>query len=248
MAPVGSPRADPRGKLEGRDFMAQASRDGHGTRHVSAAATDSLLRTKLFVPSVRSRQVDRPRLIEKLNGGLDKALILVSAPAGYGKTTLVSSWLHEVGISSAWLSLDEQDNEPRRFLQYLVAAVRTVVPSVPGDAVQMLQGTSPASLQTLLTALINEISAQSKPLALVMDDLHVIHAQPVLDALGFLLEHIPAGLHLVLLSRSDVPLPLARMRARNQILDVRAEHMRFDAQEAATFLRDVMDLGVSAED
>lgn len=245
---MGSPRADPRGKLEGRDFMAQASRDGHGTRHMPAAVTDSLLRTKLFVPSVRSRQVDRPRLIEKLNGGLDKALILVSAPAGYGKTTLVSSWLHEIGISSAWLSLDEQDNEPRRFLQYLVAAIRTVVPSVPGDTVQMLQGTSPASLQTLLTALINEISTQSKPVLLVMDDLHVIHAQPVLDALGFLLEHIPPELHLILLSRSDPPLPLARMRARNQVLDVRVEHMRFNPGEVAIFLREVMDLHLTADD
>src|SRR5512135_447346 len=228
--------------------MSQVSRDGHAAKHVSAAAADSLLRTKLFVPAVRSRQVDRPRLIEKLNGDLDKALILVSAPAGYGKTTLVSSWLHEIGIPSGWLSLDEQDNEPRRFLQYLVAAIRTVVPTVPGDAVQMLGGKSPAALQTLLTALINEISAQSEPLLLVMDDLHVIHAQPVLDALGFLLEHIPPELHLVLLSRSDPPLPLGRMRARNQVLDVRAEHMRFDPGEVAIFLRDVMDLDLTADD
>src|SRR5512136_2264215 len=124
--------------------MPQTSRDGHRTEHAPAAVTGSLLATKLFVPSVRSRQVDRPRLIEKLNGGLDKALILVSAPAGYGKTTLVSSWLHEIGIPSAWLSLDEDDNEPRRFLQYLVAAIRMVVPAIPGDAVQMLRGTSPA--------------------------------------------------------------------------------------------------------
>ena len=228
--------------------MSQASKDGHTTSHVSVAATDSLLRTKLFVPPVRSRQVDRPRLFEKLNGGLDKALILISAPAGYGKTTLVSSWLHEIGILSAWLSLDEEDNETRRFLQYLVAAIRTVVPAVPGDAVQMLLGTSPASLEALLTALINEISIQSRPLLLVMDDLHVIHAQPVLDALGFLLEHIPPELHLILLSRSDPPLPLARLRARDQVLDVRAEHMRFDPGEVAIFLRDVMDLHLTVDD
>ncbi len=228
--------------------MAHASRDGHGTGHTSAAITDSLLRTKLFVPSIRSKSVDRPRLAERLNGGLDKALILVAAPAGYGKTTMVSSWLHELGIPSAWFSLDEEDNEPRRFLQYLVAAARTVVPSLPADAVQMLQGPSQASVETLLTALINEICAQGTPLVLVMDDLHVIHSQPVLDALGFLLEHIPAELHLVLLSRTDPPLPLARMRARNQVLDIRAEHMRFDSREIATFLRDVMELRLSAED
>ncbi len=228
--------------------MSQSPTAGHSTKHAPAALGDSLLRTKLFVPVVRSTQVDRPRLVEKLNTGLDKALILVSAPAGYGKTTLVSSWLREIGIPSAWLSLDEEDNEPRRFLQYLTAAIQRVVPSVPDDALQMLQGSSPASVQTLLTALINEISVQSKSLVLVMDDLHVIHTQPVLEALGFLLEHVPAELHIVLLSRSDPPLALGRLRARNQVLDVRMEHMRFDSGEIATFLRDVMQLRLSAED
>ncbi len=210
--------------------------------------TDSLLGTKLFVPAARSTQVNRPRLLEKLNAGLDKALILVAAPAGYGKTTLVSSWLRGIGISSAWLSLDDEDNEPRRFLQYLAAAIQNVVPSIPDDAVQMLQAAAPAAVEALLTALINEISAQSRPVVLAMDDLHVIHSKPVLDALAFLLEHIPPELHLVLLSRSDIPLPMARMRARNQILDVRAEHMRFDPQEAAIFLRDVMELRLSTAD
>ncbi len=228
--------------------MSQALRDGHSANHASAAVGDSLLRTKLFVPPIRAKRVGRPRLIEKLNGGLDKALILVSAPAGYGKTTLVSGWLREIGIPYTWLSLDEEDNEPRRFLQYLAAAIQKVVPTVPGDAVQMLQGTSPALLEALLTVLINEISVQSEQIVLVLDDLHVIHAQPVLEALGFLLEHIPPELHLVLLSRSDLPLPLARMRARNQVLDVRAEHMRFDPREVATFLQDVMDLRLPADD
>ena len=207
-----------------------------------------MLRTKLFVPPIRAKQVGRTRLIEKLNGGLDKALVLVSAPAGYGKTTLVSTWLREIGLPSAWLSLDDDDNEPRRFLQYLVSALRRVVPTVPDDAVKMLGGTSPASLEALLTVVINEISAYSKPLVLALDDLHAIHAQPVLDALGFLLEHIPPELHLVFMSRSDLPLPLGRMRARNQVLDVRAEHLRFDRQEIAVFLQDVMNLSLSAED
>lgn len=138
--------------------MSQASRDGHSDTDLSAAAGNSLLRTKLFVPPVRAKRVGRPRLTDKLNGGLDKSLILVSAPPGYGKTTLVSSWLREIGVPSTWLSLDEDDNEPRRFLQYLVAALRKVVPTVPGDAVQMLGGSSPASLEALLTVLINEIS------------------------------------------------------------------------------------------
>jgi LuxR family maltose regulon positive regulatory protein len=192
--------------------------------------------------------VGRPRLTEKLKSGLDRALILVCAPAGYGKTTLVSSWLHEAGLASAWLSLDEEDNEPRRFLQYLVAAIQKIVPSVPGDAVQMLSGTAPASAETLLTVVLNEISGQSGPLLLVLDDLHAIHSQPVLDALRFLLEHIPPALHVVLLSRSDLPLPLARLRARGQILDLRAADLRFDRSEVRAFLKDVMGLELTTDD
>jgi LuxR family maltose regulon positive regulatory protein len=228
--------------------MQQAVKDRHSTNDASATGGDSLLMTKLFLPPVRAKQVGRPRLIEKLNSGLDKALIMVSAPAGYGKTTLVSGWLREIGLPSAWLSLDDDDNEPRRFLQYLVAALRKVVPTVPDDAVEMLQGTSAASLESLLIVLINEISADAKPLVLVLDDLQVIHAQPVLDALEFLLEHIPPELHLVFISRSDLPLPLGRMRALNQVEDIRAQDMRFDRLEVATFLHDVMNLRLTAED
>ena len=213
-----------------------------------AAAAASLLRTKLFVPPVRAKTVGRPRLTGKLNAGLDRALILVCAPAGYGKTTLVSGWLHETGIASTWLSLDEDDNEPRRFLHYLVAAIQQIVPTVPGDAVQMLSGAGAASVEALLTVLINEIALQARPLILVLDDLHSIHAQPVLEALRFLLEHIPPELHIVLLSRSDLPLPLARLRARGQIQDLRAAELRFDRDEVAAFLQDVMGLGLTADD
>jgi LuxR family maltose regulon positive regulatory protein len=212
------------------------------------AVADSLLRTKLFIPLVRARLVGRPRLTEKLNAGLDRALILVSAPAGYGKTTLVSGWLRETGIPCAWLSLDEDDNEPRRFLQYLVAAIRMIVPTIPGDAVQMLSGTAAASVEALLTVIINEISLQGRPLVLALDDLHAIHARPVLDALHFLIEHIPPELHVMLLSRSDLPLPLARLRARGQIQDLRAGDLRFDPGEVAAFLKDVMGLALTADD
>jgi LuxR family maltose regulon positive regulatory protein len=228
--------------------MAKASTDKNTADNAPAPVADSLLRTKLFVPPARAKLVGRPRLNEKLNAGLDRSLILVSAPAGYGKTTLVSGWLRETGIASTWLSLDEDDNEPRRFLQYLVAAIQKIVPTVPGDAVQMLSGAAAASVEALLTVLINEIALQSTPLILVLDDLHVIHTQPVLDALRFLLEHIPPDLHVVVLSRSDLPLPLARMRARGQIQDLRAADMRFDRHEVAAFLQDVMGLGLTADD
>jgi LuxR family maltose regulon positive regulatory protein len=228
--------------------MSQTSTDRGTADSVPEAVADSLLRTKFFIPPVREKLVGRPRLTEKLNAGLDRALILVSAPAGYGKTTLVSGWLRELAIESSWLSLDENDNELHRFLQYLVAAIQKIVPTVPGDAVQMLAGAAPASVETLLTVVINEISLQSKPLILVLDDLHAIHTQPVLDALRFLLEHVPPELHIVLLSRSDLPLPLGRMRARGQIQDLRAEDLRFDRREVAAFLKDVMGLVLTADE
>ncbi len=228
--------------------MSLASIDQNTGDNAPTAVADSLLRTKLFIPPLRAKLVGRPRLTEKLNAGIDKALILVSAPAGYGKTTLVSGWLRETGIASTWLSLDEDDNEPRRFLQYLITAIQKIVPTVPGDAVQMLSGAAAAPVEALLTVVINEISLQSKQLILVLDDLHLIHTQPVLDALRFLIEHIPPELHVVLLSRSDLPLPLARMRARGQIQDLRAQDLRFDRHEVAAFLNEVMGLGLTSTD
>ncbi len=228
--------------------MATAATDGTGAVRGSEAAVQGLLATKLVVPPIREKRVGRERLTEKLNRGLDKALILVSAPAGYGKTTLVSGWLREIPIASTWLSLDEEDNEPRRFLQYLVAALRRVAPSIPADAAQMLRDGSSGSLEALLTVLINEISAQAKPMVLALDDLQQVHAQPVQEALAFLLEHTPPELHLVILSRSDPILPLARLRARNQVLDIRAQDLRFDPREVAAFLEEVMDLRLAPAD
>jgi LuxR family maltose regulon positive regulatory protein len=228
--------------------MARGSSGKRGTTELSEARGSALLRTKLVLPPLRDKRVGRGRLIEKLNGGLDRALILVSAPAGYGKTTLVSGWLHEIPLAGAWLSLEDEDNEPMRFLQYLVAAIGNIVPSIPPDSAQMCQGGSAGSIQALLTLLINAISVQSKSLVLALDDLHLIHAQPVLDALAFLIDHIPPELHLVLLSRSDPIIPLARMRARNQVLDVRAQDLRFDPPEVAAFLEEVMELKLAPAD
>lgn len=248
VVPCGPPRVGRDGGPWVPGSMPQSSADLQDSNQASVAVGDSLLRTKLSVPPVRANRVGRPRLIDKLNTGLDKALILVSAPAGYGKTTLVSGWLRELGIPSAWLSLDEDDNEPRRFLEYFVAALAGIVPGIPADAARMLPGTAPAALEALLTVLINEISLQSKPLVLVLDDVHLIHSQSVLDVLAFLLAHIPPELHLVLLSRSDPALPLARLRARDQLLDLRLQDLRFDGREVAAFLEQVMELKLAQAD
>jgi LuxR family transcriptional regulator, maltose regulon positive regulatory protein len=209
---------------------------------------EPLLRTKLFIPPARSNQIPRPRLLELLNAGLDKALILVSAPAGYGKTTLLSSWLRATGISSAWLSLDKSDNDPVHFLQYFLSALHLIVPTVSVDLLNMLQGIRPPPYEALLSLVINEIDQNLDPCVLVLDDFHVIESQTVLEMLVFLLDHMPQPMHLALLTRTDPFLPLARLRVRDQLLDIRLDQLRFTPGEIAVFLNGVMGLQLAAPD
>ena len=180
--------------------------------------------------------------------GLDRALILVSAPAGYGKTTLVSSWLKEKKIPFAWLSLDSGDNDPIRFLQYLIAAMAPFAPDVEAEAPGMLQGIQPAQFETVINLLVNELASIPDPFVLVLDDFHLIQTETVLKILAFLLDHLPPQMHLALITRIDPPLPLARLRARNQLTDIRADQLRFTRDEIAAFLNDVMGLTLSADD
>ena len=208
----------------------------------------TLLNTKLFVPSLRTNRVERPRLFDRMNSGLDKALILVSAPAGYGKTTLVSSWLQEIKIPSTWISLDESDNDPIRFLQYILSALHIVFPPLHADLLGVLQGAQPTTFEPLLNIIINEIAGRDTPFVLVLDDFHTIRAQPVLDMIAYLLGHIPPQMHLPLLSRTDPPLQFSHMRATNQMVDIRAEHLRFTRDEIASFLNEVSGLKLSFEE
>jgi LuxR family maltose regulon positive regulatory protein len=207
-----------------------------------------LLRTKLYIPPIRPDQIARPRLVDQINGGLDKSLILVSAPAGYGKTTLVSSWLSQRKVSSAWLSLDAGDNDPVRFLQYLLTALSPAAPGIEGDLLGSLQGIRPAQFENLITLLVNGLASNPDPLVLVLDDFHVIHSEEVLRIVSFLLEHLPPQMHLAILTRTDPPLPLSRLRARNRLLDIRADELRFTHDEIAAFLNDMMGLTLSARD
>ena len=207
-----------------------------------------LLRTKFYVPPIRSTQIARPRLIDLINAGLERSLILVSAPAGYGKTTLVSRWLKETQIPSAWLSLDGSDNDPIRFLQYLIAALVPIAPGVEKGLTGMLQGIRPAQFEDAINLLTNELVSCSDPFVLVLDDFHVIHSEAVLKILLYLLEHLPPAMHLALLTRTDPPLPLARLRVRGQLLDIRAEQLRFTYAEIAAFLNETMGLTLSAKD
>src|SRR5947209_10563248 len=207
-----------------------------------------VLVTKLFVPQSRSNVVSRPRLIERLDDGLHGNLTLISAPAGSGKTTLVSEWVAGRGRPVAWLSLDEGDNDLVRFLVHLVAAVQTIAPDRGEGVVTALQSSQSPPADAILTALLNEISALSTPFLLVLDDYHLIDAAPVDDALTFLVEHLPPQLHLVIATREDPQLPLARLRARGQLTELRAADLRFTPSEAADFLSRVMGLNLSAED
>src|SRR5580692_12633266 len=207
---------------------------------VAGSGPDVLLATKLHVPRPRPGFVPRPRLAGALDEGLVRRLILVCAPAGSGKTTLLAGWAASGNRPVAWLSLDAADNDPVRLWRHVVAALDRARPGIAERVGPLLGPPAPPSFEGLVTALINELAAQrgDGEMLLVLDDYHLIDAQPVHVSLGFVLEHLPPGLHLVLASRSDPPLPLARLRAGGQLAELRAADLRFTAEEAAALLRE----------
>ncbi len=194
--------------------------------------------------------VSRPRLIDWLNEGHTKnrKLTLISAPAGFGKTTLISEWVASCKQPVAWLSLDEGDNDPARFLAYFVAALQTIEPNIGAGMLDALQNPQLPPIELLLTTLLNEIITISHKFILVLDDYHVIDSKPVDEALTFLLTHLPPQMHLVITTREDPQLPLARLRARGQLTELRATDLRFTPSEAAEFLNQLMGLNLSEED
>ena len=175
-------------------------------------------------------------------------MTLISAPAGFGKTTLVSEWVAGCDRPVAWLSLDEGDNDPTRFLIYLVSALRTIMANIGEGVLRVLQSPQPPSIESILIALLNEIATISDHFVLVLDDYHLIDSKSVDEALTFLLEHLPPQMHLVITTREDPGLPLARLRARSQLTELRAADLRFTSSEAADFLNQVMGLNLSVED
>jgi LuxR family maltose regulon positive regulatory protein len=210
--------------------------------------SSEVLTTKLFIPQARSALVPRPRLAARLNEAAHFPLTLICAPAGFGKTTLLSAWIPNSDHRVAWLSLDEGDNDPARFWSHVIAALQRLWPGLGESARILLQSPQPPPMDAILTSLLNEVAAFDCDAALVLDDYHVIEAQPVHDAFAFLLDHLPSQFHLILTSRSDPPLPLARLRARGQMKTLRADDLRFTREEAAMFLEQVMGLHLSAAD
>ncbi len=207
-----------------------------------------VIATKLFVPPPRPNAVLRSGLIAQLNAGQHRKLTLISAPAGFGKTSLASAWIAGSGRPAAWLSLGDADNDPTRFLLYLVAAVQTIAPTIGAGVVGSLQSPQPSSIEALLPLLLNELAALPQLAILVLDDYHVLNARPIGAAIAFLVEHLPPQLHLVITTREDPPLPLARLRACGQLTELRAADLRFTPAEVAAFLTEVMGLTLAAED
>ena len=232
-------------RRQGRSPAVQKTRPA-----LAHAPVDPLLATKLHVPRPRPHLVHRPCLIQRLQQGMERALILISAPVGFGKSTLLSDWLASSAIPAAWLSLEPQDNEPARFLSYLLAALQTYDPHL-GTIRQALHH-QPPSMETILTVLINDLlirrATVQEHFVFVLDNYQVITNESIHRALSFLLEHLPPRMHLALATREDPPLPLAQLRGQGDLLELRAIDLRFTQEEAAAFLREVMGLPLSTEE
>lgn len=215
-------------------------------------ATSPLLETKLYTPRWRTGLVPRTRLTERLDRGTERKLTLVSAPAGFGKSSLLAEWLSGMPTGdrpSVWLSLDPSDNDPALFWSYFVTALQRVNPGVGESALSQLRSNQPPPIKAMLGTLLNEIATVPQDgFVLVLDDYHVIESQTVHSGIAFLLDHLPPQMHLVIAGRADPPLPLSRLRGRGELAELRAADLRFTSSEAAAFLNEVMGLDLSSDD
>jgi LuxR family maltose regulon positive regulatory protein len=209
--------------------------------------SSNLLTTKLFIPEPRQDYIIRPKLLDLLDGALSSKLILVAAPPGYGKTTLLSVWIQERSIPTAWLSLDSGDNDHLLFTRYLISALQSINPDIGQVSLTLLKSTQASSQTSILSALLNDVTRFEGDIVLVLDDYHIIESQDVHDILTYLLDHLPPNMHIILASRSDPPLPLSRLRARNQLLEIRQADLRLSPEETGQFLSQSMGLTLSDE-
>ena len=210
-----------------------------------------LLETKLYLPRPRRGLVARRRLSERLSRGAESKMTLVSAPAGFGKTTLLAEWLagpSAEGLSVSWLSLDVGDNQPESFWTYLIAALQTATPGVGAHALSLLRRPQPSPIDTILATLLNELNAVPDDVVLVLNDYHLVDAPEVQDGMAFLLEHLPPQIHVVIATRADPALPLAGLRGRGELVEIRAADLRFTPDEAAAYLNESMGLDLGPSD
>jgi LuxR family maltose regulon positive regulatory protein len=207
-----------------------------------------LVQTKLYIPKLRRSLVARPRLSGRLRRGAESRLLLISAPAGFGKTTLLAEWLAAPPERSvAWLSLEESDRQPATYWTYVITAFQTVAPAVGGSALELLESAQPP-VETVLTAVLNELAAVPDDVYLVLDDYHLVDGPQLQAGMTFLLDHLPPQVHLVISTREDPTLPLARLRARGELVEVRAADLRFSPDEAASYLTGAMGLALTSGD
>ena len=206
-----------------------------------------LLTTKLFVPRHWPDSVERTRLTDQLKKGMDRELTLITAPAGFGKTTLLSEWIPQSECGVAWVSLDKGDNDPTRFWAYFIAALQTLSADIGNEALALLQSPQPPPIEAILTLLLNDVTGFPDSFAQVLDDYQVIHSRSIHNAILFFLEHMPPHMHLVIASRTDPPFPLGHLRARKKLREIRAVDLRFTLEETAVFLNQTMGLSLSAE-
>ncbi len=227
-------------------------RGREGTRETAQTASGAsslpLLKTKLYIPAKPASRVIRSRLVERMNDIPRKPLTLISAPAGFGKTTLLAEWIAQTSLPVAWLSVDQRDNDPYRFLSYLIAALESVQEGVGCEAQQLIQSTQMTPTHIILAAVLNELGKLVEPMVLVLDDVQFVTHSAVHESLAYLLAHLPTNLHLVISTRADPPLQLGRLRATDQLLELRTQDMRFTPAEATQFLNDVMRLELSADE
>ena len=207
-----------------------------------------LLTTKFHVPRPHAPLVHRPHLIERLKPAAEHPLTLIAAPAGFGKTTLLSAWFEHAALTAAWVSLDPADNDLTRFWSYALTALDKAFPGCGATALSLLQSPQPPAMEVILTTVINSLTALPQEMVLVWDDYHLITALAIHTSVTFLLEHLPPRLHLIITARADPPLPLARLRARGQLIELRAADLRFLPEEAAAFLTQLSGLTLSAEE
>ncbi len=212
---------------------------------ITRIGQQALLQTKLHQPRVTADLVHRPRLQGALDDGLDHPLILVAAPAGFGKSTLVSAWLETCELPHAWISLDETDNDLGVFLAYLVSAIQTILPDALPETQALLTGISLPVVAVVAQSLLNDLDRLGHDFILALDDYHLIHEKPIHDLLGLLLQHPPQGMHLVIITRLEPPLPLSVLRARHQLAEIRGQDLRFSRAEIAAFVEHALKVSLS---
>jgi LuxR family maltose regulon positive regulatory protein len=207
-----------------------------------------MLLTKLHIPPARNNIVHRSVLHEKLNIGMSRKLILISAPAGFGKTTVVSDWIDQTKIPAAWFSLDNGDNDPVDFLSYIISGIQSIHKEFGQAALKLLNSPNKPSVESIASLLINEILNINQNFLLVLDDFHLIKSKEVINLISYLLDHIPGNIHLVILTRSDPALSLSKLRSQHQLVDLRSSDLSFSANDISILFNKKLKLGLSIED